>query len=356
MAAAVTSASSVRVSASLRAAAAVPAGLGLMRAVVPAVAGSRRSSQWRAAGKARSPLLVSAMQTKPNETSQSDKPLTPTELAAENIGLPTGEGIFGFKPFAELWVGRLAMMGFLTGLTQEYLTGKPILQQIGLVTPNFYLLITLVLLSGGSTLLASYWTVTRAAGGQMEPLEAARYKRLLGLENEEKNLAEEEERLKKLGDFTSPDDFKAIADARLNAPADAVLSPTDVNAADKTAAEIKQKGDFTAPDNQNQIKDTAQRMKAAGDFNVAPDGSDKSVWPRTSESSLREQEAYTSYAERDAQITFKYAKQIELTNGRWAMLGFLGAIIAEAATGNGIIGQVISYLKFVNVLGPQSGF
>ncbi len=29
---------------------------------------------------------------------------------AEDIGLPVDEGIFGFKPFPELWVGRLAMV------------------------------------------------------------------------------------------------------------------------------------------------------------------------------------------------------------------------------------------------------
>ena len=29
---------------------------------------------------------------------------------ADDIGLPTDEGIFGFKPFPELWVGRLAMV------------------------------------------------------------------------------------------------------------------------------------------------------------------------------------------------------------------------------------------------------
>ena len=29
---------------------------------------------------------------------------------ADSIGLPTDEGIFGFKPFPELWVGRLAMV------------------------------------------------------------------------------------------------------------------------------------------------------------------------------------------------------------------------------------------------------
>lgn len=45
-----------------------------------------------------------------------------------------------------------------------------------------------------------------------------------------------------------------------------------------------------------------------------------------------------------------------MTNGRWAMLGFLASIVVEAATGNGILGQIIFYLKAANVLGPDSGF
>ena len=52
-----------------------------------------------------------------------------TDLAAnlqfaENIGLPVGEGLFGFTPFAEVWVGRLAMMGFITSIVEETITGK----------------------------------------------------------------------------------------------------------------------------------------------------------------------------------------------------------------------------------------
>lgn len=36
--------------------------------------------------------------------------------------------------------------------------------------------------------------------------------------------------------------------------------------------------------------------------------------------------------------------------------GFLSSTIIEAATGRGIIGQVVLYLKALNILGPQSGF
>ena len=39
---------------------------------------------------------------------------------------------FGFVNFAEIWNGRLAMMGILIGLTTEVLTGQGILTQMGI--------------------------------------------------------------------------------------------------------------------------------------------------------------------------------------------------------------------------------
>ena len=38
---------------------------------------------------------------------------------------------FGFVNYAEIWNGRLAMMGILIGLITELLTGRGILTQIG---------------------------------------------------------------------------------------------------------------------------------------------------------------------------------------------------------------------------------
>jgi len=40
---------------------------------------------------------------------------------------------FGFNPFAETWNGRLAMIGFVTALINEYVTGHGILSQLGLM-------------------------------------------------------------------------------------------------------------------------------------------------------------------------------------------------------------------------------
>jgi hypothetical protein len=55
---------------------------------------------------------------------------------ADSMGLPTSEGLFGFKPFAELWCGRLAMAGFATSMIEEVLTGQGTLGQLGVQTPS----------------------------------------------------------------------------------------------------------------------------------------------------------------------------------------------------------------------------
>ncbi len=39
---------------------------------------------------------------------------------------------YGFVNFAETWNGRLAMLGFVIGLSTELLTGQGILSQLGL--------------------------------------------------------------------------------------------------------------------------------------------------------------------------------------------------------------------------------
>ena len=50
------------------------------------------------------------------------KPIDPIELNAWKRG---------FTPQAEIWNGRLAMIGFVIGLGTELLTGQGILSQIG---------------------------------------------------------------------------------------------------------------------------------------------------------------------------------------------------------------------------------
>ena len=46
---------------------------------------------------------------------------------------PQPEPKMGFTRFSELWNGRLAMIGFLAGIAVEYMTGKGILSQLGIM-------------------------------------------------------------------------------------------------------------------------------------------------------------------------------------------------------------------------------
>ena len=41
---------------------------------------------------------------------------------------------------------------------------------------------------------------------------------------------------------------------------------------------------------------------------------------------------------------------------RYAMLGFLTAVLVEASTGEGILGQVLEICKWSGLLGDRSGF
>ena len=60
--------------------------------------------------------------------------------------------------------------------------------------------------------------------------------------------------------------------------------------------------------------------------------------------------------EREAAFEAQYARGVEITNGRAAMLGFAAAILIEAATGVGMVGQLEGYAKALGLLGAQSGF
>ncbi|MEO1802158.1 MAG: chlorophyll a/b-binding protein [Cyanobacteria bacterium J06629_2] len=43
------------------------------------------------------------------------------------------EGKFGFTNYAEIWNGRLAMIGFITAIVVEMNTGHGVLKQLGLM-------------------------------------------------------------------------------------------------------------------------------------------------------------------------------------------------------------------------------
>lgn len=74
---------------------------------------------------------------------------------------------FESQPLVQVWVGRLAMMGFLTSLVEEFWTGKGTLQQIGFSTPSGDLFTAICLLAGGATLIGTISTLSKATGGKL---------------------------------------------------------------------------------------------------------------------------------------------------------------------------------------------
>ncbi|EIE23215.1 hypothetical protein COCSUDRAFT_63572 [Coccomyxa subellipsoidea C-169] len=299
-----------------------------------ATSSSRRTSRARHAGAV---LARASTDTKP-------------EIAkvADSIGLPTDEGLFGFKPFPEVWVGRLAMMGFLTSVVEEFITGKGTLRQIGFETPSTPLFAFLLVFFGGLTAVASARTLYKATNKQMTATELVRYRQFLGIQKEDQNIAEEQAKLKQSfaagTDVASPDNLKTIAAAKdAGTPADKVLGGTEpVQFSGKLEREPRDGGIFGANVEAEAAREAAamKRREQAG-------------MPAPSISLSAKQDIL----EQSSQVNsdFDYARNVELTNGRWAMIGFLTAIIIEAATGRGILVQLIGYAKALNLLGPASG-
>eukprot|EP00775_Hariotina_reticulata_P006599 gene6599-6827_t len=266
---------------------------------------------------------------------------------ADNIGLPTDEGLFGFKPFAEQWCGRLAMMGFVTSIVEEAITGRGTLQQIGFETPSTDVLALLLVVFGGATLVGTADTVRKLVTRQFTRGDIARYKNFLGLNNaEDYKLAAAE--MKRRGDFTTLSrDSSAIQAVRAEGMlADKVLAVGDNAQAEEVAREMKAEDGsvltLTKTEEAQQVASAAADMKAQ----PAPAGPSVSL---AAKSDILEQQF-------SARSELAYAQQVELTNGRYAMLGFLAAILTEAVTGKGIILQIIMYLKLSGLLGAASGF
>jgi len=120
-------------------------------------------------------------------------------------------------------------MGFATGCMVEIVSGKPVLQQIGIGSPNYEAGIALVAATAGGSLIGLTQAITKARNGQMSKAEIERYKRFFGLSEEE-----EEERQKQRTEATPADDVLSmkepasdIQDARRSMPADRFLGPDD---------------------------------------------------------------------------------------------------------------------------------
>ena len=59
----------------------------------------------------------------------------------------------------QMWVGRWAMMGFVSSIVVEAATGRGTLGQLGLYTPSSGLLTAMLVLFGGATVVGSVATV-----------------------------------------------------------------------------------------------------------------------------------------------------------------------------------------------------
>ncbi|KAG2454228.1 hypothetical protein HYH02_001262 [Chlamydomonas schloesseri] len=245
---------------------------------------------------------------------------------SDSIGMDTSEGYFGFTPFAETWVGRWSMMGFVSSIVVEFATGKGTLAQVGLDAPSGSLLAAMCVIFGGATVAGTALTVQQLLTRKMSRSQAERYRAFLGLTKKDDWMSDNAAKtMKGRPDFTTPGNDMAAIEATRAAgmPADRFLSVNGVEAAAQTAA---------------------SEMKTSTTTAVAE--------PPAAPAPKREPTMQDLYGVDDA----TYAREVEMTNGRAAMLGFLAAILVEAGTGEGIIRQIITYLKWSGILGPMSGF
>merc|ERR1711994_202091 len=259
--------------------------------------------------------------------------------AAENMGFDLSEGIFGFTPFSELWVGRLAMSGFAIGLGNEFATGKGILMQLGLCdgSPNYAVFAVLMAALVASVGTSTTKTLFDVQNGSMNASQLKRYAQFFGIND--KAVEDASKRLKKFGDFTSPDNVRDIDNARANMPADRVLAIDSLEASTSAAADMKGGNGPFSQLGVVEIDAAAANMKAVD----TPSTVTKGIWQ-------------TDSAGLTAIDELAYAKDVEMRNGRWAMVGFATAILVEAGTGMGILPQLIFYFKLIGLLGPDSGF
>ncbi len=85
--------------------------------------------------------------------------MTTNKINLEQINVnPTGDGTFGFSNFAEIWNGRMAMIGFVAGLANEVVTGKGILAQVG-ITGAGGLLVGLFLTGFTAAAMIGYYAI-----------------------------------------------------------------------------------------------------------------------------------------------------------------------------------------------------
>lgn len=92
----------------------------------------------------------------------------------KNINVnPEGKGTFGFTNFAEIWNGRMAMLGFIAALAQEVITGKGILAQVGITNTAGGYLTALFLAGFTVAAIVGYYAVNLSSPVQIPPEESS---------------------------------------------------------------------------------------------------------------------------------------------------------------------------------------
>jgi len=251
------------------------------------------------------------------------------DALTRRFGFPSvEEGMFGFKPFPELFVGRVAMAGFAYQLADEFAGKGGFLRQVGFVVPDDGLFYGLCAFFGVAVAVGIAKPFADASSGEMTARDAIRYRNFLRLNGEAGDVASAASDLKAAGDFTTP--------------ANSARESADIAAAkaEGTAADA-----FLTPDARPAAAVAEEEAKAPrGDARYA------SVSLAAKEDVLEQLNAQSGSFEE------QFLKTVELSNARWAMLGYLAAVLVEAKTGQGPLGQIAQYLVWANVLGPDSGF
>ena len=240
------------------------------------------------------------------------------------------------------------MMGFLTSIVEEAATGgKGTLAQIGFETPSPALLTAFLLTFGGLTAASAVRTLADAATGKMSASDALRYGSFLGVKPEDVRAAESAaSAMKRADDYSLPGrDVAAIEASRAQSAADAVLGTEDDAAVASAAAALRAASDSSVvggsvSGDSKAASDAAAALKARAGETVSLSGRRDAV------------ETFAGAGEANA----RYARRVELDNGRFAMMGFAIACAVEAYSGHGILGQLIDWFKFVGLLGDASGF
>merc|ERR1711906_104193 len=266
-------------------------------------------------------------------------------VATRALNQPSQDGVLaeksatlGFNPFAELFCGRLAMMGFTVGLAEEIATGQGILAQINVSAPGVPNPIALAFLTAlivGGTGYGSAKTLASAQNGTMTLRTFKRWCDLLG--------ADQDAVAEKLRvDLTKMESAgKSQAD---------ILS-TVTKDGSVTFAESDSATALLSMDAKAEAFAAAEKMKAEN-ATVAVSFSTDELDASSPNVNLPPLKPVGGGVSAD----MKYALDVEMNNGRWAMMGFALAVWTEACTGQGIMGQLVFAAKATGVLGPDSGF